>query len=46
MIVEDNFNGIAAAKASGAHVMELETFYDVNYENIKSHIKKAEEVII
>ena len=43
MIVEDNFNGIAAAKASGAHVMEVETVYDVNYENIKAHIKKAEE---
>ena len=46
MIVEDNCNGIAAAKASGAHVMEVETVYDVNYENIKSHIKKAEEGII
>ena len=43
LIVEDNFNGIAAAKASGAFVMEVETVYDVNYENIKAHIKKAEE---
>ena len=46
MIIEDNFNGIAAAKASGAHVMEVRTVYDVNYENIKFHITKSEEGVI
>ena len=34
LIVEDNPNGIAAAKASGAQVMVVETVYDVTYENI------------
>ncbi|MDD2367943.1 MAG: HAD family phosphatase [Sulfuricurvum sp.] len=42
MIVEDNENGIKAARASGAHVMEVETVEDVNYENISQHIKKFE----
>lgn len=46
MIVEDNFNGIAAAKASGAHVMEVDTVYDVNYDNIKHHIELSEKGII
>ena len=40
LIVEDNENGIKAAKASGAHVLEVETVYDVNYQNIKQRIKK------
>ena len=43
LVVEDNFNGIAAGKAAGAHVMKVETIYDVNYENIKKHINLAEE---
>lgn len=43
LIVEDNFNGIQAAKSSGAHVMEVDTVYDVNYENIRKHIMMAEE---
>lgn len=43
LIVEDNHNGIQAAKSAGAHVMEVETVYDVNYENIKRHIQMAEE---
>lgn len=42
LIVEDNENGIKAAKASGAHVLEVETVYDVNYLNIKQRIKKIE----
>jgi len=45
VIVEDNPHGIAAAKASGAHVLEVETPADVNYWNIKSFIQIAEEVI-
>lgn len=43
LVVEDNKNGIQAAKAAKAHVMEVSTVYDVNYENIKHHIKLAEE---
>ena len=40
MIVEDNENGIKAARASGAHVMVVQEVSDVNYENIKQHIAK------
>lgn len=43
MIVEDNHNGIQAAKSAGAHVMEVISVYDVNYENIKRHIALAEK---
>ncbi|MDQ1214274.1 HAD family hydrolase [Pantoea anthophila] len=43
VIVEDNENGIKAAKASGANVLEVETVYDVNYENIKAFINKIEK---
>lgn len=39
MVVEDNHNGIQAAAAAGAHVMKVETVYDVNYENITAHIE-------
>ncbi|EAL7864935.1 HAD family phosphatase [Campylobacter lari] len=38
MIVEDNENGIKAAKASGANVMIVEEIIEVNYENILKHI--------
>ena len=40
VVVEDNPNGIAAGKASGAAVLEVATVYDVNYQNIKSFIEK------
>ena len=39
MILEDNENGIKAARASGANVMIVDTVEDVNYENIKRHIE-------
>ena len=39
MIVEDNENGIKAAKASGAWVMEVDTVEDVNHQNIMKHIE-------
>lgn len=41
LVVEDNHNGIQAAKAAGTHVMEVNTVYDVNYFNIKKHIELA-----
>jgi len=45
LIVEDNPNGIAAAKASGAHVMEVATIAEVNLENILTHIAQREGVL-
>ena len=42
MVVEDNHNGIRAALAAGAHVMKVDTVYDVNYENIRKHIEMFE----
>jgi len=42
MILEDNENGIKAARASGANVMIVDTVEDVNYENIKKHISLFE----
>ncbi|HEP1897874.1 TPA: HAD family phosphatase [Kluyvera cryocrescens] len=42
VIVEDNENGIRAAKASGANVLEVTTVYDVNYLNIKQFINLIE----
>jgi beta-phosphoglucomutase len=38
LIVEDNENGIRAAKASGAHVMVVSDTDEVNYHNIKTHL--------
>jgi HAD superfamily hydrolase (TIGR01509 family) len=45
MIIEDNENGIKAAKASGAWVMEVDVVEDVNYQNIEKHLKMFEEQI-
>lgn len=43
IVVEDNPNGIAAGKASGANVLEVATVYDVNFDNIMNMIRKCEE---
>ncbi len=43
MIIEDNENGIKAARASGAWVMEVDVVEDVNIHNIEKHIKVFEE---
>jgi len=43
MIVEDNENGIKAARASQAWVMEVDEVEDVNYKNIIEHIKMFEK---
>jgi len=43
LILEDNEKGIKAAKASGANVMIVDSVEEVNYENIKQHIKMFEE---
>jgi beta-phosphoglucomutase len=42
LVVEDNENGIRAAKASGAHLMVVGSVEDVNYQNIALHIGKYE----
>lgn len=44
LIVEDNQNGIKAAKGSGANVMIVGSVEEVNYTNIIAHIKKFEGV--
>lgn len=43
MIVEDNENGIKAARASGANVMVVEDIAEVNYENIMKHISNFQK---
>jgi len=43
LVLEDNFNGIRAAISAGAHVMQIDHITDVNYFNIRQHIKKLEE---
>lgn len=44
LILEDNDHGIKAARDSGAHVLEVQTVYDVTYENIRSAIARIEGV--
>lgn len=43
LIVEDNENGIKAAIGSGANVMKVGEVDEVNYENIKTHIRNYEK---
>ena len=42
LIIEDNENGIKAAKASGAWLMEVDEVEEVNYQNILIHIMQIE----
>jgi beta-phosphoglucomutase len=42
LIVEDNENGIKAAKASGAHVLIVKEVSEVNLDNITNKINKIE----
>lgn len=42
LIIEDNFNGIAAARASGAHVLEVAEVDDVNYLNVFREIERLD----
>jgi len=44
LIVEDNENGIKAAKASGAHLLEVISVDDVNYKNITNKINEIERM--
>lgn len=43
LIVEDNENGVKAARASGAHVMVVRDVDDVHYQAIKSSIEAANQ---
>lgn len=38
LIIEDSDVGFAAAKASGCHVMKVDNYHQVTYENILTHI--------
>jgi HAD superfamily hydrolase (TIGR01509 family) len=42
MIVEDNEHGIQAARASGGHLLEVATVYDVNIGNLLAAVDRAE----
>ncbi len=42
LIVEDAPSGIKAARASGAHVLEVKGFDDVNYERIAGELRKID----
>lgn len=42
LILEDNEHGIRAARASGAHVLEVGHVSDVNYDNIMRAVRQAE----
>lgn len=42
LVVEDNENGIRAARASGAHVLVVGDVSEVNFENIQAAIQRAE----
>lgn len=39
LIVEDNENGIKAAKASGGHLLKVNNIFDVTYQSITTKIK-------
>lgn len=43
IVIEDNPNGIAAGRASGAYVLPVVTVYDVNYDNILYKIRECDE---
>jgi len=45
LIVEDNENGIRAARASGAHVLVVRDVHEVNLSNIESQINQIEALI-
>jgi beta-phosphoglucomutase len=42
LIVEDNENGIKAARASGAHVLVVQDVNEVNIENVLERVRRTE----
>ena len=45
LIVEDNENGIRAARASGAHVLVVKETSDTNFANIMKRIAEAQSAL-
>lgn len=45
LVLEDNDNGIRAAKEAGAHVLKIKNPNDVTYENICAKIQSIEDSI-
>ena len=43
LVVEDNENGVRAAEAAGAHLLVVQSVYDVTLENILERIAQVEE---
>lgn len=43
VVVEDNENGVRAARSAGAHVLVVDNVNDVNYKNIKAFIHNLEK---
>jgi beta-phosphoglucomutase len=43
LVVEDNENGVRAAKAAGAHVLVVKEVDDVNIDNITARIEQIEK---
>ena len=42
LILEDNHHGKQAAISSGAHLLEIDTIFDVNFKNITDRIREIE----
>ncbi|NMZ69248.1 Haloacid dehalogenase superfamily, subfamily IA, variant 2 with 3rd motif like haloacid dehalogenase/haloacid dehalogenase superfamily, subfamily IA, variant 3 with third motif having DD or ED [Pseudomonas peli] len=45
LVVEDNENGIRAARASGAHLLVVRTVDDTNFNNIQRRIAEIDSVV-
>lgn len=43
LVVEDNEKGIAAARAAGAHVLVVDSVFDVTHDNIKGFVQRVTE---
>jgi beta-phosphoglucomutase len=43
LVVEDNQNGVKAAIASGSHVMQVDSVFEVNYTRIQQHIARVQK---
>ena len=46
LVVEDNENGVKAARTAGAHVLEVRSVDETNLENIKERIRRIETGIL
>lgn len=45
LIVEDNENGIRAARASGAHLLVVKEVSDTNFDNIMARIQEIDDAV-